>query len=387
MDKKLIETFEVCLRALESGTDLESVLRQYPDLAVELRPLLETAERAFAMSAAEIPQDAVSRGRTKILQHAAAMRKTEAQTQKSMVFFRRWATSLVLALVFLLGGTGVVKASSGTLPGDNLYPVKRVWEEVRLWFEFNPAGREVLESEYEQERLDEIGELIAEGREETIVFSGVVTSMNDLHWIISDVPVQITADTKLPVETISFGAPVSVVGRTNTQGFIQAQSINLLEPGASLPPLESEELEEHREENSSDDDEYVERRTYKFRGVVTSQQEDIWIINGQRVNVTQAEIRETIVPGDIVEFEGYYNENRDFIVIKIELKGFNQDPSKNEDLNTNSGDDRSNHNDDDGSDNTNNNDSDDDGHGNDNTNNSHDDEEDNTNNSNDIDDD
>lgn len=373
MDKKLIETFEVCVRALESGKSLESVLSQYPDVEVELRPLLETAEQAFKMSAPDVPQDAVSRGRTKILQQAAAMRKATTQTPKSAVNFRRWATSLVLALVFLLGGTGVVKASSGTLPGDNLYPVKRVWEEVRLWFAFNPAGREVLESEYEQERLDEIGELIAEGREETIAFSGVVTTMDASQWIVSDVLVQVTADTKLPAETISYGAPVSVVGRTNEQGFIQAQSISLLEPGDSLPPLESEELEKHREKDSSDDDENGERRTYLFRGVVTSQQGDIWIINGQRVNVTHAEIREDISPGDVVEFEGYYNENRDFIVISIELKGFNQGPSEDETLNTNSGDGDPDYNNDHGNDNTNNKDSDDDDRSNDNSNNNDDD--------------
>lgn len=368
MDKKLIETFEVCVRELESGADLESVLGRYPDLALELRPLLETAEQALLMSATEVPQDALSRGRTKILHHAAAMRKAAAQTPRSAFVFRRWATSLVLALVFLLGGTGAVKASSSTVPGDNLYPVKRAWEEVRLWFEYNPAGREELENKYEQERLDEIGELIAEGREEAIAFSGVVTAMDESHWIISDVPVQVTADTKLPIVQISFGAPVSVVGRTNAQGFIQAQSISLLEPGASLPPIESEELEKHNEEKPSDDVEKDGRRTYKFRGVVSSQQGDIWIINGQRVNVTQAEISENIGPGDIVEFEGFYDDNRDFIVMKIELKGFNQGPSENENLNSNFSDGGSKGNKDnneDGNENTN----DDDSHDNENSDN------------------
>jgi hypothetical protein len=357
MDKKLIEAFEVCVRALETGADLESVLKRYPDLAVELRPLLETADRAIMMSVSEVPQDAIRRGRTKILQQAAVMRKAAAQTPKTGLFFRRWATSIALALVFLLGGTGVVKASSSTLPGDNLYPVKRAWEDVRLWFRFNPVGREVLESEYEQERLDEIGELLAEGREETITFSGFVTGMEASNWIISDVPVQVTANTKLPFEAISIGAPVSVVGRTNEQGFIQAQTVSLLEPGASLPPLESEELEKHREENSSDDDENEKRKTYKFQGVITSQQGNIWIINGQQVNVAQADIGEDIAPGSFVEFEGYYNENRDFIVTRIELKGFSPSTAENENLNTNTGNDDSKHNDDDdddGNDNTNN---------------------------------
>lgn len=375
MDKKIIEAFDVCVRALETGADMESVLKLYPDLAEELHPLLQTADRALMMALAEVPQDAMKRGRNKILRHADALRVTSAQKSKSALIFRRWATSLVLAIIFFLGGTGVVNASSGTLPGDNLYLVKRVWEEVRLWFEFSPAGREVLESEYEQERLDEIGELLTEGREETIEFSGIVTAMGESHWIISDVPVKVTADTKLPIQKISIGAPVIVTGRTNVGGFIQVQAMSLLEPGASLPPFESEELEKHEDENSSDDDGNDEPRTFKFQGVVTLQQGNTWMINGQRVNVGRAEIKGDIAPGDFVEFEGYYDENRQFIVIRMELKVFSQGPSENENLNTNSGgDEPDNDNDDDDSDNNNKNDED-----GDNTNNSNDDDNDNDN--------
>jgi len=382
--RELIEAFEDCVSKLETGADLESVLNLYPDMAVELRPLLETVDRALMMSVSSAPQDVINRGRTRILSRAAAMRQAAEKPRKSGFVFKRWATSLVLALVFFLGGTGVVNASSVTLPGDNLYPVKRAWEEVRLWFERSPSGREALESEYEQERLDEIGELLADGREETIAFSGIVIAQNESYWIISDVPVQITADTHLSVETISVGAPVTVVGRTNAQGFIQAQRISLLEPGASLPPLESEELEKHQEENSSEESEgeNEKQKTYKFQGVVTTQQGYIWFINNQRVNVRDAEINGDINPGDFVEFEGYYDDNREFMVTKIELKTFKQGPTENENLNNDSG--KNNGDDDDKTtnNNTNVNDDDDNTTNNNNNNNTNDDDGHSTNNNN-----
>jgi hypothetical protein len=52
---------------------------------------------------------------------------------------RRFAFALVLTLVFFFSGTGLVRASSSTLPGDNLYGVKRTWEDVRLLFVFARA--------------------------------------------------------------------------------------------------------------------------------------------------------------------------------------------------------------------------------------------------------
>jgi len=390
-DRKLIEAFEVCVSELEAGADLDSVLKLYPDMTVELRPLLETVDRALLMSVSEVPQEVVNRGRTKLLGHAATMRKAAVKPRKSGLVIQRWAVSLLLALVFFLGGTGVVNASSATLPGDNLYPVKRAWEEVRLLFERSPSRREALESEYEQERLDEIGELLADGREETISFSGIVTAQNESYWVVSDVPVQVDASTRLPVEAISVGAPVTVVGRTNAQGFILAERVSLLEPGASLPPLESEELEKHREENSSDEVESEKPRTYKFQGVVTSQQGNIWYINSQRVNVLHAEIKGEITTGDFVEFEGYYDDNREFMVTKIELKSYRQSLSENEKSNDNSNEDSGNNNgDDDDNTKTNNNGVDDDDNDNTNTNdnsNEDDDEEKtNTNNNEEVDD-
>ena len=330
MTEKLYEALEVCIRALETGADLESVLKLYPQMEAELRPILETMQRARSLSAPEVPEAAMRRGLARVLQHAAGMREAVRKPRRSHFTFRRLATSLALAMVFLLGGTSMVSASSGALPGDNLYPVKRGWETVRLWFAFSPEGREALESKYEQERLNEVDELLNEGREEVIAFYGIVTAQDGDYWLVSGVPVQLTANTQMPVDVVVIGAPVTVVGRTNGQGFIEAQMVGALGAGVSLPPLQPEledesaegdhnEVEENEgADHGSDTEGYS--RTFEFRGVVTSQQGTIWVINGQDVDVSQAEINGVITPGTFVKLEGYYAANGSFVVTKIETK-------------------------------------------------------------------
>ena len=337
MTDKLYEALEVCVKALETGADIEAVLSFYPQMATDLKPILETLIRAKSLSSTSVPEDTVRRGRAQVMQHAAKMRMSVRKPRNGHFSLMRLATSLAMAFILLLSVTGIVNASSGALPGDRLYPVKRTWEDVRLWFTFSPAGREELESEYEQERLNEIDGLLAEGREETIAFYGIVTAQDGNYWLVSGVPVQIIATTQLPAEPVSVGAPVTVVGWTNAQGFIEAQMVGALTPGDSLPPLEPTELEldedsrgedepesgfqlKPKNENDSSDDQAVPPRTFEFRGVVTSQKNGVWIINGQQVYVSQAEITGNITLGAFVKLEGYYSSDGRFVVTKIEFK-------------------------------------------------------------------
>jgi hypothetical protein len=326
MSEKLYEALEVCLNALDTGVEIEAVLNLYPDLADELRPILETAVQAHSLATTSVPKDTVNRGRARVLQHAAGMREAAAKPRSrwSMFAFPRLATSLAIALVFLLSGTGLVSASTQALPGDSLYPVKRSWEDLRLFFIFSPEAREGLESEFEQERLDEISELLTEGRNETIAFAGLVTEQGEAAWKVSGITVMITPSSLLPSDTVPVGAPVMVIGHTNAQGFVEVDTLDVMGPGASLPPLEpSEDEEQHAGEsdvNGNQQPEQLGEMTYEFQGVVEAKNGNIWTINGQRVNVGFAENRVTVPEGVIVEFEGYYSVDGQFIVTKIEIK-------------------------------------------------------------------
>ncbi len=165
MSEKLYEALEVCLQALETGADPELAVKLFPEMEEQLLPLLETSRQARSLAIPVVPERVLRRTRARVLQHASVMRASAGRQPKPMALFTfpRLAISLAFALLFLLSGTNLVRASGGALPGDQLYPVKRTWEDVRLLLVFSPASRQELESAFEQERLHEVDELLAEG--------------------------------------------------------------------------------------------------------------------------------------------------------------------------------------------------------------------------------
>ena len=238
MNNKLYEALDVCIQALETGAGLEDVLKRYPQLADELRPLLEAIAHAESLSIPSAPDDVIKRARARVLQHAAEMRETSTKPRRIRFSFARLAVSLALALIFILSGTGLVRAASGALPGDNLYPVKRTWEDVRLLLILDAEVREELEYEFETERLEEIYELLAKGRLAAVSFVGEVEQMDGDQWLVSGINVLIAADSQLPSEPVTVGASVKVEGITTLQGFVDAKKVGLLKPGVILPSID-----------------------------------------------------------------------------------------------------------------------------------------------------
>jgi hypothetical protein len=255
MSEKLYEALEVCLQALETGADSESALNLFPELQEELSPLLDASRQARLLAVPQVPEAAQRRGKARVLAHAAALHASAAASQRkqrAIFTFQRLAISLGVSLLFLFSSTGLVRVSAGALPGEYLYPVKRTWEDVRLLFVFDPQSREEMEVEFERERLHEVDELLAEGRHEPISFRGVVTKQTDSLWVVSGVDVHITPQSHLPARPVTPGTAVYLQGRTDAQGFVEADFIEVVEPGHILPTREPAEAEP-QEDNSNED--------------------------------------------------------------------------------------------------------------------------------------
>jgi hypothetical protein len=249
----LYEALEICLQDIEKGADVESVLFRYPDLAEELRPILEASVGAKSMAVSAPSPDVMRRNRARVLQHGAQMREGKVKSSRRIWFasLRRIAVTLAVVTVLFVSGTGLVGASSNTLPGDNLYPVKRTWEGLRLFFTFNPLDREALESEHENERLHEVQEVLAEGRSTEVDFNGLVTSQNGNEWMVAGVRVLISGQTELRDQGITVGSPVRVRGITQGNNTVLAERIRLLSSDAKLPYVEDENESEGSNENNS----------------------------------------------------------------------------------------------------------------------------------------
>ena len=348
---KLFDTLEICLQELENGAELETVLANYPDLAAELRPILTASINARMRSAAVAAPSAevVRRGRAKLLQRASEMREQKVAPRKRMIpIFQRLAISLTLTTIFLASGTGLVGASSSSLPGENLYPVKRTWEDVRLLFTLNPNQKELLKSEFESERLNEVDGLLAEGRDETIQYSGIFTDVNGLMYV-SGVKVLIPANLQVPVN----GAAVIVTGKTNAQGFVEIESITLLPDGAKVPvgkPVEAEDGSDSSSDSGTSSENGTSsnsgstseggaatpsstetkesntsatlkptRQSFEMKGAVASIANNLLVVNGQTVYLGNANVDGVLKPGVSVEIRGFYAADGSFVVTDVQV--------------------------------------------------------------------
>lgn len=345
----LYDVLEICLEEMENGADLDTVLFRHPEYAEELRPILETSAQAKSLAAAEPSPELVRRGRAKVLQQASQMREARVQPSRRVwsVPLRRALVSLAVIAVLFISSTGLVQASSNTLPGDNLYPVKRTWEDVRLLFAFNTQAREALEIEHENERLEELNELFAEGRSVKVDFAGLLSSQEGDLWTVSNIPVRITAQTDLRAGSVGIGAALRVRGVTQPDGSVLAERVDLLAEGQPLPSMSADDEPELEQETSGNQneggednsgsgsgDESPEAEETKasdeesgsssstVSGTVDSISGTVLVVNGQPMSLTGAEIKGTPRVGATVKVEGYLDDNGLFIVTKIEF----QDP-------------------------------------------------------------
>ena len=366
MNNKLYDALETCLQEIEKGAALESVIARFPDLVNELRPILKASIQARRLSA-DPSAEAMRRGRAKLLQRASEMREAKIAPRKRVIpIFQRLALSLGMAATFLVSGTGLVGASATALPGENLYPVKRTWEDLQLLFTLDRDVRDVVKSQFEIERLHEVNELIVEGRHEVIQFAGVFMQVNGVYYV-SGVNVLIPSNLQIP----EIGSAVIVTGRTNAQGFVELESLELLPDGVFVPVGLPVEIESESESNSNSDvngndgldsisnsndsdgsggqssdngneagggDKPEHREDFEVEGIVESLSETTLVIQGKTVYLESATIKGNLQNGVKVEIKGYYAEDGRFIVTEVKVKGAKSDSGDNDSGDNDSGD-------------------------------------------------
>ncbi len=371
MKNKLYDALEICLKAMKNGVSLEAALARFPDLAPELRPLLKASQRVHGKTIPAPSAQMMQRGRAHLLQQAAEMREARrpARRQSVIPLFQRLAIAASLSAVFLLSGTGLVQASSSSLPGENLYPVKRSWEDMRLLFVFSPESREAMAGQYDQERLDEVSELLRDGRVASITFTGLVTADQNGNLLVSGVPVEVNSLTLYSGDPLVAGTAVTVTGQTLSNGHVTAATLQVVPAGAFVPtgePAEEGSSESNTNTNSnsspsagsengnsSDSNENGSTGkpqndapntlsgSFHIAGVVQSVQGNVWIINGQTVYMDNVTLPGNITVGSNVNVKGYFTTDGRFIVTRIDINNSgpnsgSYDGNNNGDGNTNS---------------------------------------------------
>ncbi len=135
------------------------------------------------MPGRERSPEAEKAGQARFLSQAAALRKAAPARQSyrnqgvwvtlhsfisgkqaRLAFYAATVLCIVLGLMLASGGT-VVYASQGSQPGQALYPVKLISENVRLELASTPQTRYDLNMEFAGRRLDEIDKLVQAGKD------------------------------------------------------------------------------------------------------------------------------------------------------------------------------------------------------------------------------
>jgi hypothetical protein len=198
------EILEECLRRIDQGEALESVLAEHANMADELRPLLEAAR--FISKPIHIPQAARARSQARFLAAARQTRQAEAKKAQARlardlrqpVLLWSWLPVRIVAALSLVFGLltsgfyGVNHVAAQSIPGDRFYPVKRAVEQVQLQLAPNVATRLKLETEFDQRRTLEIEHLIQDSRSEAVEFTGFAAQGVSGKWVVNGIPVDLT---------------------------------------------------------------------------------------------------------------------------------------------------------------------------------------------------
>jgi hypothetical protein len=162
---------ERCLAQVQAGIlTKEACLRRYPQLASELNAAFhltnafQTADENSALEQ-ELRETKV-RLLNQLPDRPALVTKSRLNRYTWQTTKRRFAMTwiiIVSTLLTMLTGTGVVYASSDALPGDALYPVKTLTENVQLALASQEGDAE-LTLHFIQTRMEEMQQLLAQGR-------------------------------------------------------------------------------------------------------------------------------------------------------------------------------------------------------------------------------
>lgn len=153
---KIEDALDLAIQDLKNGESLSVVLSAYPEnIREELARLLAVAKATQALPIRYVP--------------APLKRKLFLQVQKKptvayriIEYFTTFKTVFPTAIVVLiLVLTGTVQAAKSSLPGDNLFAVRKAMEKAQLGLTRNEDSRASLELEFANARLEDAQKVIA----------------------------------------------------------------------------------------------------------------------------------------------------------------------------------------------------------------------------------
>lgn len=162
MDRSFTDILDECLdRVLLRGEPVGACMADYPEHATELREALEGALTVHQAASFQPDQARKRASRLRFLE--AVERRSRQGWLRRWLSGRltgarpRWAMAIsALVIAIVMGSTGTVVAAESSVPGDPLYPVKRVGERARLMLSFTDHREADIHAQLLDRRVEEL---------------------------------------------------------------------------------------------------------------------------------------------------------------------------------------------------------------------------------------
>jgi len=158
---------------LNQNYSLEDCLAKYPEFQNELSQDLKLAKSINNKLQNTINEEAKIKAKSLLLKKFNSNEKHQPKTPKKFsgkvfkgvpLLISRWSSIAAAILIFsTVGTTSLVSASSDSNPDENLYPVKRAVENMRLRFTFNSEKKNELRLGYSNKRIQEMTSMADKG--------------------------------------------------------------------------------------------------------------------------------------------------------------------------------------------------------------------------------
>jgi hypothetical protein len=157
--------------------------RDVPDHAEGEDRTIRAAVRVARDAPPVLKQEAVLRIQAQMLAHAQRHRPAHRVSRRALWPVLRWTMAASLALVILAVGTASASASS--MPGDTLYPIKRLVERGQLAFADDESDID-LRLDFAERRLDEFETLLKRGEVRLDTLDDALDDMNAALVLVND---------------------------------------------------------------------------------------------------------------------------------------------------------------------------------------------------------
>jgi hypothetical protein len=161
MKRKIEDILDQLVAEMKRGRTIDDCLREYPDYADRLRPLLQLAQEITDLPKPEPDVNAFKAVIDKTRRSAGAQGARKRFSLRRLIIQNTLLVRAVgvVVLIFLVGTT-TVSLSARSLPGDLLYPVKKLTEDVQYFLTVDALGRARLHVRFADRRTYELSCLL-----------------------------------------------------------------------------------------------------------------------------------------------------------------------------------------------------------------------------------